>query len=76
MSVRIETRNEITLLFMENPPENAFNSDMIQQFNKALDGIEADAAVRGVVVAGSGDQYFSAGMDIQYVMGLEEDAIK
>ncbi len=76
MSVRIETRNEIAVLFMENPPENAFNSDIIQQFNKALDDIEADDAVRGVVVAGSGVQYFSAGMDIQYVMGLEEDAIK
>lgn len=76
MSVRIETRNEVVVLFMDNPPENAFNSEMIRQFNKALDEIEADDGVRGVVVAGNGDQYFSAGMDIQYVMKLEEDAIK
>jgi enoyl-CoA hydratase/carnithine racemase len=76
MSVRLETRNGIAILTMDNPPENAFNSDMISLFNRFLDDIESDDALGGVVITGAGDQFFSAGMDIQYVMKLETDALK
>jgi enoyl-CoA hydratase/carnithine racemase len=61
---------------MDNSPENAFNVEMIQQFNNVLDNIEADDAIRGIVVTGAGGQFFSSGMDIKYIMGLEADAIK
>lgn len=76
MPIHMNTRNGVAILAMDNSPENAFTMDMIQQFNAALDKIEADDAVRGVVVTGSGGQYFSSGMDLHYVMGLEADAIK
>lgn len=76
MPIKIEIRKEIALLLMDNKPENAFNSEMIQQFNQALTDIETINAVRGVVVAGASGQFFSSGMDIQYVMGLETEAIK
>ncbi|MGB5218947.1 MAG: enoyl-CoA hydratase/isomerase family protein [Smithella sp.] len=76
MPIQKDTRNGVIILAMDNSPENAFTMDMIQQFNAALDRIEADDAVRGVVVTGAGGQFFSSGMDLQYVMGLETDAIK
>ncbi len=76
MPIHIQTKNEVAILVMDNSPENAFNMEMIQQFNGALDKIEADDAVRGVVVTGAGGQFFSSGMDLQYVMKLEADAIK
>ena len=76
MPIRMDKRNDVAILAMDNSPENAFTMDMIQQFNAALDKIEADDAVRGVVVCGAGGQFFSSGMDLQYVQGLEADAIK
>lgn len=76
MPIHIQTKNGVAVLVMDNSPENAFNMDIIQQFNTALDKIEADDAVRGVVVTGAGGQFFSSGMDLQYVMKLEADTIK
>ena len=76
MSLRLETRNGIAILAMDNPPENAFNTDMISRFNRFLDDIESDQSLGGVVVTGTGDRFFSSGMDIQYVMKLEADALK
>ena len=76
MPIQKNIRNGVAILGMDNSAENAFTMEMIQQFNTALDNIEADDAVRGVVVTGAGGQFFSSGMDLQYVMGLETDAIK
>jgi enoyl-CoA hydratase len=76
MPIKMENRNGVMILVMDNSPENAFNMEMIQQFNGALDNIEADDAVRGVVVTGAGGQFFSSGMDLRYVMRLEADAMK
>ena len=76
MPIHMDTRNEVAILAMDNSPENAFTSDMIQQFNATLDRIEADDKIRGVVVTGADGQFFSSGMDLQYVMKLEAKAIK
>jgi len=76
MPIHMDTRNEVAILAMDNSPGNAFTSDMIQQFNATLDRIEADDKIRGVVVTGADGQFFSSGMDLQYVMKLEVKAIK
>jgi len=76
MPIRMSTQNGVAILAMDNSPENGFTMEMIQQFNTALDKVEADDAVCGIVVTGSGGQFFSSGMDLQYVMGLEAGAIK
>ncbi len=76
MPIHMDTRNGVAILVMDNSPENAFNMEMIQQFNAALDKVDADDAIHSVVVTGDGGQFFSSGMDLQYVMRLEADAIK
>ncbi|ABW68359.1 enoyl-CoA hydratase/isomerase family protein [Desulfosudis oleivorans] len=76
MPIEMDTRDGVMILAMDNAPENAFNSEMIAQFNAALDDIKADDAISGVVVTGAGGQFFSSGMDLSYVMGLEAGAIK
>lgn len=76
MMIQMEARNEVRIFYMDNGAENALNSELIGQFNASLDEIEADDAVRGVVVAGTPGNFFSSGMDIPYVMGLEADAIR
>ena len=76
MPIHMENRNGVAILVMDNSPENGFNTEMIQQFNAALDRIETDTTIRGVVVTGAEGQFFCSGMDLQYVMGLEAAAIK
>jgi enoyl-CoA hydratase len=76
MPIQMNIKNGVAILAMDNSPENGFTMEMIQQFNAALDKIEADNKVCGVVVTGAGGQFFSSGMDLQYVNGLEADAIK
>jgi len=76
MPVHSERSNEIMILTLDNRPENSFNPEMIQQANIALDRIEADEAVRGVVMTGADGPYFSSGMDIPHVMGLDAAAIQ
>lgn len=76
MTLHSDRRGDIMLLTMDNGADNSFKSAMIQEFNRALDEAEKTDAVRGVVVTGAPKKFFSAGMDFQYVMGLQEAAIK
>lgn len=76
MPIKMNIKNGVAILAMDNSPENAFTMEMIQQFNAALDKVEADDSIRGVVVTGAGGQFFCAGMDLQYVMKLEAADIK
>ncbi|MBN1472449.1 MAG: enoyl-CoA hydratase/isomerase family protein [Syntrophaceae bacterium] len=76
MPIKMDTKNGVMILAMDNSPENAFNMEIIQQFNAALDKVETDNAIRGVVVTGAGGQFFCSGMDLQYVMKLKADAMK
>lgn len=76
MFVHMKQNQEIMILTLDNRPENSFNPEMIQQANTALDQIEADEAVRGAVITGADGPYFSSGMDIAHVMGLDAAALK
>ncbi|MFO8047700.1 MAG: hypothetical protein R6U29_01600 [Desulfosudaceae bacterium] len=37
MPRQTETRNEVSILYMENGAENALNSEMVSRFNASLD---------------------------------------
>jgi enoyl-CoA hydratase len=51
---------------------NALNVAMIEELGKAFEEAERDAAVRVVIVTGSGDKAFAAGADIAEIAGLDE----
>jgi len=76
MPIKMDIKNGVAIVTMDNHPENGFTLDMIQQFNAALDKVEADDEIRGAVVTGAGGQFFCSGMDLQYVNGLEAADIK
>lgn len=48
---------------------NALNADLLQQLSCLLDKAKADAAVKAVIITGSGERAFSAGADIKYMNG-------
>ncbi|MEM9682187.1 MAG: crotonase/enoyl-CoA hydratase family protein [Pseudomonadota bacterium] len=60
-----ERRGPVALLTLNRPEKlNALNYELIDRLMHLLDDIEADAAVRAVVLTGAGDRAFSAGADI------------
>jgi enoyl-CoA hydratase len=49
---------------------NALNAALLDEFNEALDDIESDAAVRVLVLTGTGEKAFVAGADINEINRL------
>ncbi len=64
MSVKYETRGDIALITLDNPPVNGLGIDTRRGLVDALDRANADAAIAGVVVTG-GARAFSGGADIR-----------
>ncbi|HYG86628.1 MAG TPA: crotonase/enoyl-CoA hydratase family protein [Azospirillum sp.] len=64
-SVLINIEGAVATLTLNRPHKlNAIDFTMIERLHVLLDGIEADEAVRAVIVTGAGDRAFSAGADI------------
>ncbi len=64
-SITTELRGAVALITFNRPKAlNALNGEMISELNQALDGFEADDAVRAMVVTGS-ERAFAAGADVK-----------
>jgi enoyl-CoA hydratase len=58
-----DLRDGVALLRLDRPPANALDRAVFDAFTATLARLEADAAVRAVVVTGTG-RFFSAGLDL------------
>lgn len=69
-NVLVERRGEIALLTLNRPEKlNALDYATNDRLFALLDEIEAEAAIRAVVITGAGDRAFSAGGDIHEFAG-------
>jgi len=60
-----ENRGNVSILALNRPAKlNALNYGLIDELLRRLDAIEADEAIRAVILTGAGDRAFSAGADI------------
>ncbi len=65
----------IAILRLNRPEKlNALSTPLLEAFAAALDAIEADAAIRVVVLTGVGDRAFAAGADIAEYQGRRDAA--
>ncbi len=77
-TIDIETAHGVAVLWLNRPEvRNAFNETMIGELTAAFGELEADPAVRAVVLAGRG-KVFCAGADLNWMkrmgdMGFEEN---
>lgn len=60
----LEARDHIAITTLNHPPVNAWNWDMMVEFEKAIEEIEKDKAVRVLIITGGGEKAFSAGFDL------------
>ena len=72
----VRERLGATLILRLNRPEarNALTMSLIAELAGALVEAEADTEIRAVVLTGTGDRAFSAGMDLKSFAGGEPTA--
>ena len=68
MPVDLERRGPVAVLVLNRPDAlNALSSDMLDELAGHLEEVEADPALRVVVLTGAGEKAFSAGADISHM---------
>jgi len=72
--VAVETRGDIAILWLENPPANSVSPAVAAALRTAWDGIVAAGTVRAVVVASARTGFFCAGADVKEFAEMEEPA--
>ncbi|MFX1521515.1 MAG: enoyl-CoA hydratase/isomerase family protein [Promethearchaeota archaeon] len=64
-SLKFEVRNKTGIITINRPKAlNAFNNDVLEEFDNLLDEIEKDNGVKVVIITGEGEKAFCAGADL------------
>ncbi len=68
----LENKEHVTILTLNRPPVNTVNLEMREELDKALTEIENDKSSRVLVITGSGEKAFCAGMDVKDIANLRK----
>jgi enoyl-CoA hydratase/carnithine racemase len=63
-TLMLSREESFVVITLNRPPANAISERLIQELNEALASVEADEAVRAVILTGAGDRIFCAGADL------------
>jgi enoyl-CoA hydratase / 3-hydroxyacyl-CoA dehydrogenase len=63
--VKLETRKQIAIAWLDRPPANSISPDMVQALQTAWDAVAASGTVRAFVLASANPMLFCAGADIK-----------
>lgn len=74
MNIETEVVDKIGFLWMQREPENRFNQEFLDDFNKALDVIENDKRAKAMIFSSRLEKYFCNGIDIPWAMVLDQDS--
>jgi enoyl-CoA hydratase / 3-hydroxyacyl-CoA dehydrogenase len=67
--IKLETRGEIAIAWLDNPPANSISPEIVQTLQKLWDTVKASA--RALVIASANPMLFSAGADIRAFTKLD-----
>ena len=73
-TVKLETRGEVAVAWLANPPMNAISPDVIRDLGTVWEKVKSSEGVGAMVVASSIPVVFSAGADIKAFTQMEEAA--
>lgn len=72
-----ETLGAVRRITLNRPEKlNAWNRQMRDQLNDALDAAIADEAIRAIVLTGAGDRAFGAGQDLSETRSFDTDNVE
>ena len=63
--VKLETRNEIAIAWLDNPPANSISPEVVEALANAWHQAESAGSVRALVLASANPSLFCAGADIR-----------
>ena len=69
-NIWIEVEDKIAVLTIDHPPANSFNTQVVTEFNEAIDQALGDDGVKAIVITGGGTNAFVAGADIPEIQTL------
>ena len=72
--ISTERRDAVALVSIDNPPMNALSSALLDELEAEVEALDADDAVRAIVLRGAGERAFVAGADIKEFPALRESA--
>jgi enoyl-CoA hydratase/3-hydroxyacyl-CoA dehydrogenase len=74
--VKLETRGEIGIAWLDRPPMNSISPEVVQALQKVWDAITDGGAVRSLIIASANPMVFCAGADIKAFTTMDEAAGK
>ena len=74
--VKLDTRGEIAIVWLDNPPANSLSPTVVEALEKAWKAIEDSGEVRAMILASPNPALFSAGADIKAFTQMDEAAGK
>lgn len=63
-TILLEREEAHAVVTLNRPPANAISEGLLADLDRALDELEADEAVRAVILTGAGERIFCAGADL------------
>jgi enoyl-CoA hydratase/3-hydroxyacyl-CoA dehydrogenase len=72
--VKLETRNEIAIAWLDRPPANSISPEVAQALQKVWDAVKGEGKVRALVFASANPMLFSAGADIKAFTKMDASA--
>ena len=64
-ALSLSIADRVAVITLDRPPVNAISMALLLELERTLHQLDADAAVRVLVITGAGDKTFSAGADFQ-----------
>jgi enoyl-CoA hydratase/carnithine racemase len=63
--VKLDTRGDVAVAWLDNPPANSISPDVIAGLERAWDAVESGGTVRSLILASPNPALFCAGADIK-----------
>jgi enoyl-CoA hydratase/carnithine racemase len=72
--VKLDTRGEVAILWLDNPPANSLAPAVIEALERAWEAIQASGAVKALILTSPNPALFCAGADIKAFTTMDASA--
>ena len=72
-AVQLETRGATAIAWLDNPPANSLSAEVVAEFGRIWDHVDADDSIRALVIASANPMLFCAGADIKAFTKLDAE---
>ncbi len=62
--IHVQIHNQVAILELDDPSANTLTFHLLQELEQHFLHLEADPSIRGVILIGKGDKFFSGGVNI------------